>query len=76
MLTDETSSLMLLGTQHMLKYFYRPIAFYNGAVLKCAGIANETNLGWFIEQTPGTIVLDGYRGDRIRADDHSIVTVA
>lgn len=54
-------------------YFYRPIAFYSGTVLKCAGIANETNREWFTKLHPEAIELDSYRGDRIRSDDHSEV---
>jgi hypothetical protein len=53
-------------------YFYRPIAFYDGTVLKCAGIADDTNRSWFMAQHPDAIELDGYRGDRIRASDHTL----
>jgi len=34
------------------RYFYLPIAFYSGMVLKCAGIANATNRDWFTAQYP------------------------
>ena len=54
-------------------YFYLPIAYYNGAVLKCAGIANETNREWFTKANPQVIELDHYHGDRIRADDHNTI---
>lgn len=54
-------------------YFYYPLSFYNGKVLKCGGIATTGNEKWFKEEHPGTIILEGYRGDRIRADDHSKV---
>lgn len=56
------------------RYFYLPIAFYRGAVLKCAGIANETNRAWFVALNPQAVELDSYRGDRIRAADHSEFT--
>jgi len=55
------------------RYFYLPIAFYSGMVLKCAGIANATNRDWFTAQYPEAIELDAYYGDRIRADDWSEV---
>lgn len=63
----------------MNKYFYRPLSFFGGRVLKCAGICNETNAEWFPRECetakeiyqPGVIVLEGYRGDRINADDES-----
>lgn len=57
----------------ILPYFYYPIPFYNGKVLKCGGIATTGNEEWFKAAHPGTIILEGYRGDRIRADDHSQV---
>lgn len=54
-----------------MQYFYSPIAYYNGDVLKCKGIATEENKGWFVEQNPGTVILKGYRGDRILAINHA-----
>ena len=54
-----------------MAYFYKPLEFFNGRVLKCQGIATDDNRGWFVEQNPGTIILVGYRGDRIRASDHT-----
>ena len=54
----------------MIPYFYRPIPYYNGKVLKCAGMATEENRKWFFEQNPGSIELDHYAGDRIKADNH------
>ncbi len=64
-----------IGTteNQMTNYFYRPIPHYNGAILKCAGIANETNRTWFMANNPEAIELDSYRGDRIRAFDYSEV---
>jgi hypothetical protein len=59
------------GTQ--MPYFYLPLAYYNGAVLKCAGIATADNRGWFKEQHPDAVELDAYYGDRIRAYDWSEV---
>jgi hypothetical protein len=55
----------------MPHYFYLPLAFYNGAILKCAGIADQTNREWFKAQNPQAVELDDYYGDRIRADDWS-----
>jgi hypothetical protein len=55
------------------KYFYSPISFYAGKVLKCKGICTPDNREWFLEQNPGTIIVDGHRGDRIRSDDHTSV---
>lgn len=52
-------------------HFYSPIDFYNGAVLKYKGIATEGNKVWFVEETPGTIILAEYKGDRIKTADHS-----
>jgi hypothetical protein len=57
----------------MPNYFYLPIAFYSGLVLKCAGIANATNREWFLAAHPDAIILGWYHGDRIRADDWSEV---
>ncbi|WP_340672389.1 hypothetical protein [Bradyrhizobium ottawaense] len=54
-------------------YFHRPIAVYDGSVLKCHGIATEENRGWMMAE-PGTIELQGYRGDRITAATHDDVT--
>lgn len=61
-------------TDQTVSYFYTPIAFYRGTVLKCGGIVSAENTDWFKAQHPGTIVLEGYRGDRIRADDHTPYT--
>ena len=55
----------------MTNYFYSPIEFYAGAVLKCHGIATEKNTAWVLADKPGTIIVSGYRGDRIRAADHT-----
>ncbi len=52
-----------------MKYFYRPIPYYSGRVLKCAGICTEDNVRWFTRENPGTVVVEGYRGDRVCADD-------
>lgn len=54
-------------------YFYRPIAYYAGAVLKCYGIATDKNRGCMMAE-PGTIELQGYRGDRIDAASHQLFT--
>lgn len=56
------------------KYFYRPLAAFGGAVLKCAGICDDSNIGkaneLYIEKAdpvylPGFVVLDGYKGDKV-----------
>jgi hypothetical protein len=49
----------------MNRYFYYPLSAFNGAVLKCGGIATDANRDAFLAEHPGTIILDGYRGDRI-----------
>lgn len=64
------------------KYYYRPLSFYGGKVLKCAGFGAEkaehrefyekhfnTDLdkGRFLS---GVQILDGYHGERITADTH------
>jgi hypothetical protein len=56
-----------------MQYFYRPIPYYNGKILKCAGICTEQNVIWFTRANPGTIIAPRYLGDRIRADDFSEV---
>lgn len=56
-------------------YFYRPLAYFGGHVLKCAGIATADNADWFPAEcgrpsapySAGCFILTGYRGDRIDA---------
>ena len=63
----------------MTPYYYRPIKYYDGKVLKCAGMVSEDNAQWLPEQwakleagyLPGFIVTDSYMGDRINAADLS-----
>lgn len=50
-------------------YFYQPIPYYKGLVLKCAGLACERNMAWMMAE-PGTVLLESYCGDRIAADTH------
>jgi hypothetical protein len=57
-----------------LPYFYRPLAFYNGRVLKCAGIATTGNIDHLNAEHPGGVVLEGYRGDRIDAATHKPIS--
>lgn len=57
-------------------YFYTPIPFYNGEVLKCQGMATEANKGWFMEANKTAVVLNKYMGDRINASDYSEFTGA
>lgn len=52
----------------MIPYFYKPLSSHRGKVLKCAGIATEDNKEWFLEQNPGTVIMDHYCGDKIKAD--------
>ncbi len=63
------------------KYFYRPLAFFGGKVLKCAGICDATNIDManelYIERRedgylPGFIILDAYRGDRIVVGQNNV----
>lgn len=54
-------------------YFYRPIAMYEGRVLKCAGMVSHDNFDWFSRSCaeakdsylPGVVIVEGYKGDRI-----------
>lgn len=50
-------------------YFYRPLPYFGGRILKCAGICTEDNLLWFTAANPGTVLVNGYRGDRVHAAD-------
>ena len=69
----------------MNTYFYRPLKYYNGEVLKCAGIATPANMAWFTEyceQHPsknafgetiflnGVVLVNGFKGDKIHANTH------
>lgn len=65
----------------MDKYFYSPIPAYKGKVLKCQGICLEqdvdkmkANKEHLVDkcEMPGYVIVDGYKGDRIRAEDHSM----
>ena len=59
-------------------YFYRPLAYCGGELLKCAGICTEENKGWccdkFNKADPegvylrGVVIVEGYRGDKIDSD--------
>jgi len=51
-----------------MPYFYKPLSLFNGKILKCAGICDESNALWFTAQNPGVVIVDVYRGDRISAD--------
>lgn len=53
-------------------YYYAPIPFYKGKVLKCEGMVSEENRAWMPAKHPGIIELVGYRGDRINADTHEV----
>ena len=59
------------------KYFYRPLGYYGGMVLKCAGICDDSNIDkaneLFIERKdpvylPGFVILDSYMGDKVTVD--------
>lgn len=52
-------------------YFYVPIPFYDGKVLKCGGMVSDQNREWFKQENPGAVEVVGYLGDRINADDHN-----
>jgi hypothetical protein len=64
------------------QYAYQPIAYFNGKVLKCAGIITADNEHIIREKASkeqnglltGYIVLDDYYGDRIHADTHKRYT--
>lgn len=52
-------------------HFYAPIEFFDSAILKYHGIVTEGNREMLAEKYPHGVMLDTYKGDRIRADDHS-----
>lgn len=54
-------------------FYYAPIAYYGGQVLKHEGTATEGNRERMMAK-PGMVMLDSYKGDRIRADDHTEFT--
>ncbi len=55
-------------------YFYVPIPFYDCQVLKCGGIVSDQNRERLKAENPGGVEVEGYRGDRIKLDDHSEFT--
>lgn len=58
----------------MTNYFYFPLTYFGGSVLKCAGIVDNSNRFWLKREYPNGIELSGYRGDRIKADTHELHT--
>jgi len=54
-------------------HYYEPIPYYEGRVLKYAGLACAMNLEWMMAR-PGMLMLDAYKGDRITADGHKPFT--
>jgi hypothetical protein len=60
------------------QYAYRPIAAFNGTIMKCAGIITADNESIIRDKSSkaqenylaGYIVLDDHYGDRIYADTH------
>jgi hypothetical protein len=57
-------------------YYYRPIAYFGGKVLKCAGMVSEENIKWFPSERcaepkdgylPGFVIAAEYKGDRVIA---------
>jgi hypothetical protein len=44
--------------------------------LKCGGIATDSNQDSFKAEHPGTIIVDGYRGDKITLRPGKSATVA
>lgn len=73
-------------SESKVPYLYRPIAYYGGTVLKCAGIAADSSrkcVAMKAEAAPGSdltadgylpgfIELEEYKGDRINAGDYSV----
>ena len=67
------------------KFYYRPLAAFQGTVLKCAGHGAESPehrdffTRWYDDHTengvylPGVQVLTGYHGDRIDVKTHEVV---
>lgn len=53
----------------VIGYYYAPIPFYNGRVLKHEGGAVAHNVAHMMAQ-PGMVMLHEYKGDRITADTH------
>jgi predicted ATP-dependent Lon-type protease len=56
---------------NQIGHFYAPIPAYGGNVLKYQGIVTEGNRAHLVEKHPNGVILDAYKGDRIRAADHS-----
>lgn len=54
-------------------HYYAPIQWYGGKVLKYHGIACRMNREHMMAK-PEMIMLDAYKGDRIRADTHEEFT--
>lgn len=50
---------------NQIGHFYTP--FGNKGMMKYQGIATEGNKEWFVAENPGTIIVDAYRGDQIKA---------
>lgn len=64
------------NTQDLFKeigHYYEPIAYYNGRVLKYAGIACPLNQAHMMAK-PGMLMLNSYKGDRITADTYELFT--
>lgn len=56
-------------------HYYAPIAFYDGKVLKYQGIATKGNLDAILRvKFPDGVLLDSYKGDRIKADTYEEYT--
>jgi hypothetical protein len=51
-------------------HFYAPINT-NGTILKYQGIVTEGNRAQLVEKYPDGIIVERFKGDRIRAADHS-----
>lgn len=54
-------------------HFYAPIASYDGKLLKYQGIMTKGNEDILREKHPEGLMLNTYRGDRIRADNFAEV---
>ena len=59
----------LVPSFDLVGYFYSPISYPGGQALKYQGGATAQNYRYLCEKFPGGVLLNGYRGDRVSADD-------
>lgn len=54
----------------LIGHFYSPIEYPGGQALKYQGGVTAQNHHYLCEKFPGGVLLNEYRGDRIKADGH------